>query len=522
MESTLSVTRPRCPPSPMAYHDAIKNSAAEYDHRRASLTSLNGTSRTPNMYSGPPPPYSYPSSTISLMPAMTGLASPPDSRRTSGDEKESKPMLKLSLPSIQEALGSTPPCSHPGQSLPKTTSQTSPCSPRNLSSGPSIVQIPRSNPSEPPHADLKYTFTSQSASTTPYNTQPPPSSSSHAVSHIPYAQPEFRRSSVSSSFIGDRLPSLRSLRNASSPEQASTSDRYPVSYNRSSPRPELQGQLPHASATASLSYSHYPHDPYHYHPPPPSNVVHPLSQPPMPYLPHHTTYPPPLHSRFDGTENGRAPEAQSEDYNKSFKSVNGNGERYGTSVKRHLDYFDLENSLNEITDCSARVNDFSRDFKDRARELPRTGPGPGVLPSIAECDAMISYQNRVQDLLIRVREMLVSQQNAVVSQPGAEQGYKAHGEYDADESGTYDDGKGGAFMGPDAKKRRGRAAPPGRCHSCNRAETPEWRRGPDGARTLCNACGLHYAKLTRKMGTKGTVPGPSSLRPKDLSPGSPQ
>jgi hypothetical protein len=43
-----------------------------------------------------------------------------------------------------------------------------------------------------------------------------------------------------------------------------------------------------------------------------------------------------------------------------------------------------------------------------------------------------------------------------------------------------------------------RAAPPGRCHSCNRIDTPEWRRGPDGARTLCNACGLHYAKLERK------------------------
>lgn len=41
-------------------------------------------------------------------------------------------------------------------------------------------------------------------------------------------------------------------------------------------------------------------------------------------------------------------------------------------------------------------------------------------------------------------------------------------------------------------------APPGRCHSCNISETPEWRRGPDGARTLCNACGLHYAKLTKK------------------------
>lgn len=43
-----------------------------------------------------------------------------------------------------------------------------------------------------------------------------------------------------------------------------------------------------------------------------------------------------------------------------------------------------------------------------------------------------------------------------------------------------------------------KGATPGRCHSCHRVETPEWRRGPDGARTLCNACGLHYAKLTRK------------------------
>ncbi|CAO3613388.1 unnamed protein product [Cunninghamella echinulata] len=48
------------------------------------------------------------------------------------------------------------------------------------------------------------------------------------------------------------------------------------------------------------------------------------------------------------------------------------------------------------------------------------------------------------------------------------------------------------------RKRGKRANFQGRCHSCNISETPEWRRGPDGARTLCNACGLHYAKLTRK------------------------
>ncbi|KAF7327965.1 GATA-type domain-containing protein [Mycena kentingensis (nom. inval.)] len=47
-------------------------------------------------------------------------------------------------------------------------------------------------------------------------------------------------------------------------------------------------------------------------------------------------------------------------------------------------------------------------------------------------------------------------------------------------------------------RKRSRTTPPGKCHSCQINETPEWRRGPDGARTLCNACGLHYAKLLRK------------------------
>lgn len=62
-----------------------------------------------------------------------------------------------------------------------------------------------------------------------------------------------------------------------------------------------------------------------------------------------------------------------------------------------------------------------------------------------------------------------------------------------------------------ADPTRKRAAPPGRCHSCNRVDTPEWRRGPDGARTLCNACGLHYAKLERKRQSEQR-----SIRPKPV------
>ncbi|KAH7186992.1 hypothetical protein DER44DRAFT_754093 [Fusarium oxysporum] len=58
------------------------------------------------------------------------------------------------------------------------------------------------------------------------------------------------------------------------------------------------------------------------------------------------------------------------------------------------------------------------------------------------------------------------------------------------------------------KKQRARTARPGRCHKCSRIDTPEWRRGPDGARTLCNACGLHYAKLKRKRQLKARSIGP--------------
>ncbi|KAF2070423.1 hypothetical protein CYY_008251 [Polysphondylium violaceum] len=33
-----------------------------------------------------------------------------------------------------------------------------------------------------------------------------------------------------------------------------------------------------------------------------------------------------------------------------------------------------------------------------------------------------------------------------------------------------------------------------KCHQCNTSHTPEWRKGPEGPATLCNACGLAYAK----------------------------
>ncbi|KAF9987415.1 hypothetical protein BGZ75_000628 [Mortierella antarctica] len=56
------------------------------------------------------------------------------------------------------------------------------------------------------------------------------------------------------------------------------------------------------------------------------------------------------------------------------------------------------------------------------------------------------------------------------------------------------------------RKRAKRTQPPGRCLSCDSSDTPEWRRGPDGARTLCNACGLHYAKLLKRQSKQQQLP----------------
>lgn len=150
----------------------------------------------------------------------------------------------------------------------------------------------------------------------------------------------------------------------------------------------------------------------------------------------------------------------------------------------------------------------------------RTGPNLATLPSVVELDDMMQKSRMQHESLTKIREVVLAQQAAYEQQAADQrQQSKAFADSQAMSAGSSidDDAKAG-FAGGDTKKRRGRAAPPGRCHSCNRAETPEWRRGPDGARTLCNACGLHWAKLSRKSqsgGSKTPTVGSSNLRPKE-------
>ena len=148
----------------------------------------------------------------------------------------------------------------------------------------------------------------------------------------------------------------------------------------------------------------------------------------------------------------------------------------------------------------------------------RTGVSPSTLPSLVEMDEMIHKAGTQMDYLSKIREMIHAQ-HAAYEQQIADQRHKAFAEPTlpppTDHLHVSEEMKGG-FANGETKKRRGRAAAPGRCHSCQRSETPEWRRGPDGARTLCNACGLHFAKMARKQqnSANGAVQS-SNLRPKE-------
>lgn len=163
---------------------------------------------------------------------------------------------------------------------------------------------------------------------------------------------------------------------------------------------------------------------------------------------------------------------------------------------------------------SVQLLEFAKEANQRYHTANKQSYVNDALPHRAHIEEMIKVAQRTLHNLDRLRDAAVMQESALNEQRArAIRGPELDDDYqripDSFRSGDY---------GLDAKKRRGKAAPPGRCHSCNRAETPEWRRGPDGARTLCNACGLHYAKLTRKIGpNKAANMSGSNLRPKSLN-----
>ncbi|KAF2162259.1 hypothetical protein M409DRAFT_58371 [Zasmidium cellare ATCC 36951] len=504
--------RPQLPALSYLDVDKVKREEeAAYQTRNTgtpqSLSTSAGASPTYHYPPGPPPPYSHAhrppppaQHTNTWANSHAAAHTPPESRRTSEDEKDgAKQTTRQSLPSISEALGvdsqtafasaPPPPSSLQSTHLPHPQS-TAPASPSPTAR--------RSYPMEPPQAPPSSFSTSNSyfSQYRSEQTQPPQPT-----------PPEPARTPAAYPPVHETKPlHLQTSQPASRPAPTSIYARAPeppTSYEHASSQQPAGSMAP----PSSFAYGYTPYPSRYANPTPPaSNASGPIYQP-------STTYGAP----HAGTGSWKSENAS------RYEDRSAGQAAYGDNVKRHLDFYDLEAALNEIATTSGILSDFSRRYGDRMHQTQRSGASISTLPSMVEVDDMISKSRVQTESLGKIREVILAQQ-AVYEQQAADQRnqHKAFSEAPQppppeQHLQEVDDKQQTGFAGVDTKKRRGRAAPPGRCHSCNRAETPEWRRGPDGARTLCNACGLHYAKLTRKNNgaNKNAAVGSSNLRPKE-------
>nr|POF17043.1 white collar 2 protein [Quercus suber] len=67
--------------------------------------------------------------------------------------------------------------------------------------------------------------------------------------------------------------------------------------------------------------------------------------------------------------------------------------------------------------------------------------------------------------------------------------------------------------GSKKEKKKQKVADEYVCADCGTLDSPEWRKGPKGPKTLCNACGLRWAKKEKKRGDDGKPDSPSAGAP---------
>lgn len=68
------------------------------------------------------------------------------------------------------------------------------------------------------------------------------------------------------------------------------------------------------------------------------------------------------------------------------------------------------------------------------------------------------------------------------------------------------DASGSAKSGRSNKSKRALT-----CANCGRTDSPEWRAGPTGTKSLCNACGLRWAKTQRSSSAGSSLAGGSTV-----------
>lgn len=254
------------------------------------------------MYSGQQLPYSYAPPATSA-PSQPGYISPPESRRVLEEEKD-KATPRQSLPSIHEALDlpypapTSAPQSQPGHTAP----------PSHL-----IGRSGAEGPSGPPN---------------PFSSGPPSGSLMRepGYPHQTQLQAEASRNSLASINTADsRNASLHSLSTGKSPTQSAKTGITSVSGSQNSSGYDYSAPPSAGSVASPNGYTHYPPN-YSY-----SQQPSGPSYPPAPY----DSRPYMGATRVEEVKGG-------------FVGRPIPGQPHSDSVKRHLDVYDVETSLNEV------------------------------------------------------------------------------------------------------------------------------------------------------------------------------
>lgn len=317
---------------PLFRQSNLQEEETEY-HRMNSRTATMVSPSFP--FPGPPPASSLynhsPAANSHHIPGPSGLISPAESRRMSGDEPPSIQTTRQSLPSISEALGAAesalpyppPPPQAPQQSSsyfpPPASTSVSELHRRSVTTGPSHPE---------PHHSYSHPHPQS-----PFMNRAPPAVQ---APHTPTTQSDLYARPALYAPLGPthaKLPTLQPIKTDTSPT-TSTFGRPGAAYSSSQPSPAYEtpphtaGQYPPYLNGNSHQYAQPHPGPANAGPLYPASAA--LSTPPA-YV-HVST-----RNQYDNGYRDDQPQGPSRP-----------SDAYTSTVKRHLDEFEIEASLNEV------------------------------------------------------------------------------------------------------------------------------------------------------------------------------
>lgn len=183
------------------------------------------------------------------------------------------------------------------------------------------------------------------------------------------------------------------------------------------------------------------------------------------------------------------------------------------STTNHTDLKAFQHIWAQIKDCSDRLHDLTTIATVTSTAAPEAAPPtPALFPLLQQLLSLFhTFNSAVQPTPENAstasgqKRKLERQEDSDVAETA---GMLVVKHEHAEESEPHDSQK------RQKRARRTKAKPEManlRCLHCGETDTPEWRRGPAGPKTLCNACGLQYAKFLREADKREKCRLPLSL-----------